>query len=96
MVMRLQALCPALQRFLMYYILSSPDCLLLHSKKGNREFVNKNDFFSCPFFQMNAAFNRKYKLRGNFAVQFVSCEDLPHYTLPLALKFSILFEMEVG
>ena len=45
---------------------------------------------------MNAAFYRKYKLHGNFAVQFVSCEHLPHYTLPLALKFSILFEMEVG
>ena len=35
---------------------------------------------------MNAAFYRKYKLRGN----------LPHYTLPLALKFNTLFEMEVG
>ena len=45
---------------------------------------------------MNAAFYRKYKLRGNFAVQFVSLEHLPHYTLPLALKFNILFEMEVG
>ena len=46
---------------------------------------------------MNAAFYRKYKLRGNFAAQFVSCcEHLPHYTLPLALKFNILFEMEVG
>ena len=51
---------------------------------------------SFPFFKMNAAFYRKYKLRGNFAVQFVSCEHLPHYTLPLALKFNILFEMEVG
>ena len=78
-------------------MLCSPDCLLLHSKKGNREFVNKNFFFcSFPFFKMNAAFYRKYKLRGNFAVQFVSCEHLPHYTLPLALKFNILFEMEVG
>ena len=46
--------------------------------------------------KMNAAFYCKYKLRGNFAVQFVSCEHLPHYTLVLALKFSILFEMEVG
>ena len=45
---------------------------------------------------MNAAFYRKYKLHGNFALQFVSCEHLPRYTLPLALKFSILFEMEVG
>ena len=45
---------------------------------------------------MNAAFYRKYKLRGNFAVQFVSFEHLPHYTLPLALKFNILFEMEAG
>ena len=35
---------------------------------------------------MNAAFYRKYKLRGN----------LSHCTLPLALKFNILFEMEVG
>ena len=77
-------------------MLCSPDCLLLHSKKGNREFVNKNVFCACPFFKMNAAFYRKYKLRGNFAVQFVSCEHLPHYTLPLALKFNILFEMEVG
>ena len=67
-------------------MLCSPDCLLLHFKKGNREFVNKNDFCSFPFFKMNAAFYRKYKLRGN----------LPHYTLPLALKFKILFEMEVG
>ena len=77
-------------------MLCSPDCLLLHFKKGNREFVNKNDFCSFPFFKMNAAFYRKYKLRGNFAVQFVSCEHLPHYTLPLALKFNLLFEMEVG
>ena len=45
---------------------------------------------------MSIAFYRKYKLRGNFAVQFVSCEHLPHFTLPLALKFNILFEMEVG
>ena len=45
---------------------------------------------------MNAVFYRKYKLRGNFAVQFVSCEHLPHYTLPLALKFNIFCEMEVG
>ena len=35
---------------------------------------------------MNAVFYRKYKLRGN----------LPHYTLPLALKFNILCEMEAG
>ena len=77
-------------------MLCSPDCLLLHSKKGNREFVNKNVFCACPFFKMNAAFYRKYKLHGNFAVKFVSCEHLPHCTLPLALKFSILFEMEVG
>ena len=77
-------------------MLWSPGCLLLHSEKGNREFVNKNVFRVCPFFKMNAAFYRKYKLRGNFAVQFVSCEHLSHYTLPLALKFSILFEMEVG
>ena len=77
-------------------MLCSPDCLLLHSKKGNREFVNKNDFCSFLSFKMNAAFYRKYKLRGNFAVQFVSLEHLPHYTLPLALKFNILFEMEVG
>ena len=45
---------------------------------------------------LNAAFYRKYKLRGNLALQFVSCEHLPHCTLPLALKFNILFEMEVG
>ena len=45
---------------------------------------------------MNAAFYRKYKLRGNFAIQFVSCEHLPHYTLPLALKFNILIEVEAG
>ena len=77
-------------------MLCSPDCLLLHSKKGNREFVNKNVTCSFPFFKMSAAFYRKYKLRGNFAVQFVSCEHLPHYTLPLALKFNLLFDMEVG
>ena len=81
----------------MYQMLCSPDCLLLHSKKGNREFLNNNVFFcSLPFFKMNAVFYRKYKLRGNFAVQFVSCEHLPHYTLPLALKFNIFCEMEVG
>ena len=45
---------------------------------------------------MNAAFYRKYKLRGYFAGQFVSCEHLSHYILPLALKFSIWFEIEVG
>ena len=45
---------------------------------------------------MNAAFYRKYKLRGNFAVQFVSCEHVPYCTLPLALTLNILFEMEVG
>ena len=70
--------------------------MLLHSKKGNREFVNRNVFCAYPFFKMNAAFYRKYKLRGYFAGQFVSCEHLSHYILPLALKFSIWFEIEVG
>ena len=55
--------------------------------------MNKNVFL---LISLNAAFYRKYKLRGNFAVQFVSCKHLPHYTLLLALKFNILFEMEVG
>ena len=47
------------------------------------EFVNKNVFFSFPFFKMNV-------------IQFVSCENLSHCTLPLVLKLNIVFEMEVG
>ena len=46
------------------------------------EFVNKNVFFSFPFFKMNV-------------IQFVSYENLTDYTLPLVLKLNIVFEMEV-
>ena len=46
------------------------------------EFVNKNVFFSFPFFKMNV-------------IQFVSYENLTDYTLPLILKLNIVFEMEV-
>ena len=46
------------------------------------EFVNKNVFFSFPFFKMNV-------------IQFVSYENLSYYTLPLVLKLNIVFEMEV-
>ena len=35
-------------------MLCSPICFLLHSKKINREFVNKKVFCSIPFFKMNA------------------------------------------
>ena len=47
------------------------------------------------FFKINA-FYGKYKLRGNFAVQFVSCEHqfvrcehLPHFTIAVKLKLLV-------
>ena len=46
------------------------------------EFVNKNVFCSFSFFEMNV-------------IQFVSCENLSHCTLPLVLKLNTVFEMEV-